>query len=459
MNVASVCIKGVCVCVLPLQENNHRPYALRHGPLSFISALLITLKVVTVLLVGFIPNQAQLSTITVNRIVQLTNEERKKVGVGTLATSPELTRAAQMKGEDMLAHQYFAHISPNGVTPWFWMTKANYSYRVAGENLAIDFTKAEDVVSAWRASPTHKENMLRSDYTETGVAVVTGEFEGGTSTIVVHMFGLPSKGVVAAKVTTSPSPTITPSSTPSPTATPSLVPAPRTPRIDLDGGSSTIQTEIPLRISGDEASTAHLLINDQPGGIVTIPQTGVAAYTAKTSSFADGALVLQAFATTQAGGKSGLSNQLIVTKDTSAPLPSTEFTSLLSPTTDNPYLAIQVGTPAFHFKQNDHSLVATPTGWILGSANQTITISSSPTSSSTQTLNFTPQFTASSTSDTTPSSPAIFSALSTRITFIALTIVCVLLLLTIVIRIRIQHPSLIAHSAFVIMLAISLLLT
>ena len=117
----------------------------------------------------------------------------------------------------MLANQYFAHISPSGVTPWFWMKKSAYSYSVAGENLAIDFVDAEDVVTAWFNSPTHKANMLSKEYTETGVAVVSGSFQGGTSIIVVHMFGLPQNSAPAVAQAT-PTPTKpNPSPTPVPT--------------------------------------------------------------------------------------------------------------------------------------------------------------------------------------------------------------------------------------------------
>ncbi len=182
---------------IPHPGNDHRPWALRHPTLAILSVLLILTKVSAITVAALIPIPAQLSTITVDRIEQLTNNERQKSGLDALAVSPLLTAAAQQKGEDMLAHDYFAHISPAGVTPWYWMGKVGYTYTVAGENLAIDFTQAEDVFAAWLASPSHKANIMLPDYTEQGVAVVTGEFEGGTSTIVVHMFGHPAGGTVA----------------------------------------------------------------------------------------------------------------------------------------------------------------------------------------------------------------------------------------------------------------------
>lgn len=206
------------VCFIPHPANNHHPLALRHKSLTAISLLLIIAKIVAISIIALTPSEATLSTITTNRIVQLTNQEREKVGLSDLKTNSSLTHAAELKAQDMLKNQYFAHISPTGVTPWHWMEQSGYSYEVAGENLAIDFTQAEGVISAWLASPKHKENMLRPDYTETGVAVASGNFNGSTSIIVVHMFGKP----LAAATTPAP----TASVAPTPSASPQIEPTP-----------------------------------------------------------------------------------------------------------------------------------------------------------------------------------------------------------------------------------------
>ncbi|OGY37532.1 MAG: hypothetical protein A3E36_04670 [Candidatus Andersenbacteria bacterium RIFCSPHIGHO2_12_FULL_45_11b] len=230
------------VCFIPFPANNHHPLALRHKPLTAISLLLVITKIVAISIVGLTPSEATLSTITTNRIIQLTNEERGNTGLPALAVNSKLAQAAQLKANDMLKNQYFAHISPTNVTPWHWMEQTGYSYEVAGENLAIDFTQAEDVVSAWLASPKHKENMLRKDYTETGVAIASGKFKDSTSIIVVHMFGKPSQASTPASSPTSPLPAealaqvepsallqaraLPPKLTPTITPTPSPSPAP-----------------------------------------------------------------------------------------------------------------------------------------------------------------------------------------------------------------------------------------
>lgn len=227
------------VCFIPHPDNNHHPLALRHKSLTAISLLIITAKIAAISIIALTPSEATLSTITTNRIIQLTNAEREKVGLKDLATNSALTHAAELKAQDMFKYQYFAHFSPTGVSPWHWMEQSGYSYEIAGENLAMDFTQAEDVVAGWLASPKHKENMLRPDYTQTGVAVESGSFNGSTSIIVVHMFGKPLAAAPTPAPTLEPTPPpsallqaktlppkLTPTTTPTPTPTPSPSPSP-----------------------------------------------------------------------------------------------------------------------------------------------------------------------------------------------------------------------------------------
>lgn len=282
MGVVTQCVNGICVCVLPMPANNDRPLLLRKGPLALVSALLLIAKLSAFTVLALTPVTAELSTITTERIVQLTNTERTKRNLNALKTNSKLMQAAREKGDHMLKEDYFAHISPSGVTPWFWMNKTGYGYQVAGENLAIDFLQAEDVVAAWIASPSHKENMLLPEYTETGVAVVTGEFEGGTSTIVVHMFGRPS-GAVASEsappetTESAPAPTAVPVATPAPEPLVTLVPTPfpvATPKprapliadITFVLSPATDTTQAAVRFSATDVTTA--LVDD---GTATIP--------------------------------------------------------------------------------------------------------------------------------------------------------------------------------------------
>lgn len=475
MSVAIPSARHIGLCIIPKPENDYHPLALRHGPLAFVSALLIAVKVLTVGVIALTPSTAELSTITIARIVQLTNAERKKAGLNELGINASLAKAAQMKGEDMLKNDYFAHISPTGVTPWFWINKVGYSYQVAGENLAIDFNEAEDVVAAWMASPTHKENMLLPSYTETGVAVVTGEFQGGTSTIVVHMFGLPEKAPAAPQSTpeprveaqasftapaTSPSPTATPSS---PTQTP--IPAPRTPRIALNNTSTNVRNFLKLQVASDPGTTVHIMVNNKESGTVQMTN-GESTQEISLSNFPDGKLAIRAFATNpNTKLKSESSGFLTVTKDTTAPaLERSAVMAVLTADTDTPSVYI-------HFNASSSERVVLNNGKttqeiagnervkvpVVGDTSLSIHLKDQAgNNGAAQDIAVTPRFSNDQNSDFV-SSPAQLSKTARWLTAIVFLIIFTLLMLAIFIRISIQRPALIAHATAVLVLAAVLL--
>jgi hypothetical protein len=104
-----------------------------------------------------------------------------------------LDAAATLKAQDMAKGSYFSHNSPTGVTPWHWFDAAGYSYVYAGENLAVFFTDSTAVVEAWMKSPTHRANIVGSNYREIGVGTAKGKYNGYDTVFVVQLFGAPAK--------------------------------------------------------------------------------------------------------------------------------------------------------------------------------------------------------------------------------------------------------------------------
>lgn len=174
---------------VPHKENQDRPYILRTPSLTFFGALILTFKIWLLIIIALYPLEASLSTITASRIVQLTNESRSSRSLPVLATNSLLEKAAFAKAKDILQKDYFAHINPEGKEPWDFITEAGYGYLYAGENLAIGFKTAEGVHEALMESPTHRDNILNENFTEIGIAAVTGDFKGTAVTVVVEMFG------------------------------------------------------------------------------------------------------------------------------------------------------------------------------------------------------------------------------------------------------------------------------
>ena len=137
------------------------------------------------------------SSITAEQVIDQTNQERKKDGLVPLTQNDRLTAAALSKAQHMFNNQYWAHVSPDGTEPWSFIKSANYSYVLAGENLARDFSTTPEMVSAWMRSPTHKDNIVNPKYSETGIAVVSGTLQGVETTLVVQLFGKPQTGLAA----------------------------------------------------------------------------------------------------------------------------------------------------------------------------------------------------------------------------------------------------------------------
>ncbi|NOQ68320.1 hypothetical protein GQ568_02670 [Patescibacteria group bacterium] len=133
------------------------------------------------------------ASISAGEIIRLTNESRAEAELPLLLVNEELTEAAMEKADDMFEFQYFDHNSPSGSTPWDFIRSAGYDYAFAGENLAIDFVTANGAHRALMESASHRDNILNSNYTEIGIAVIEGIFEGNKSIIIVEEFGAPLK--------------------------------------------------------------------------------------------------------------------------------------------------------------------------------------------------------------------------------------------------------------------------
>ncbi len=174
---------------IPGTENDHKPHILRNKTLIVFAIGVLLIKLAVFGLFLYFPNSAYFSVITTNRLIELTNQSRAQSNLPALKIDEKLSEAAYLKAQDILEQNYFAHTSPQGITPWYWFKQANYNYQYAGENLAIDFIDAESLYGALMNSPSHKQNILSTHYKEIGIAVITGEFNGKKTTIAVQHFG------------------------------------------------------------------------------------------------------------------------------------------------------------------------------------------------------------------------------------------------------------------------------
>jgi len=113
-------------------------------------------------------------------IFRFTNDARRMHGLPLLDRDADLDGTARGHSDDMLRRNFFSHINPDGLSPGDRMAPvAAATFSRTGENIwsgsGQDYGDsrllARMIVDSWMSSPTHRENILRPEYTHLGVGV------------------------------------------------------------------------------------------------------------------------------------------------------------------------------------------------------------------------------------------------------------------------------------------------
>lgn len=183
---------------VPHEDNNYHAQSLHTSMLSVYLVVAILMVFASKKVPAFSNVLGLATDITVEKLYSLTNEERAKISLPPLQMNTTLSDAAAKKATHMFQKDYWSHFSPDGMSPWDFIKQSGYQYEFAGENLAKNFLFSKNVVDAWMNSPTHRENIVRKEYSEVGYAVVNGMLNGEETTLVVQMFGTPLAKTVDA---------------------------------------------------------------------------------------------------------------------------------------------------------------------------------------------------------------------------------------------------------------------
>ena len=205
-----------------------------------------------------------------NLLSETNNQRASNGGLDGLTLNSQLDSAAQTKANDMATRNYWSHDTPDGQSPWTFITGAGYQYQTAGENLAYGFDTSANTVIAWMNSPGHRANILNTTYTEVGFGIANSpNYQGtGPETIVVAEYASPLQ-VAAAPAPSTPA-SSTPSAKPSaPVATPApsaASPAPTTPSDSAPSGSASKPeaNTTPAPASSAGVKTVAAKVNTQP---------------------------------------------------------------------------------------------------------------------------------------------------------------------------------------------------
>jgi hypothetical protein len=220
---------------LPHAHNDHRPHLIRAHGLAVVALLILGVQTTAYALRPPAIKQAQhghvlsyASNITPVDLLGQTNQQRTAAGLPALRLDAHLNSSATMKALDMFSENYWAHVSPSGVQPWYWFGKAGYAYSYAGENLAMNFDTTSGVMDGWMNSPGHRANILDKNYVDVGFAVQNGILLGQETTLVVAHYGSPGVTTVAAPAppATTPKPAVRAAAAPQPTPAVSVEPTP-----------------------------------------------------------------------------------------------------------------------------------------------------------------------------------------------------------------------------------------
>ena len=111
------------------------------------------------------------------RMLDLVNQERVAAGLKPLEGDPELTEVARRHSADMFVRGYFAHDTPEGISPFDRMRAANVRFITAGENLALAPT-IPLAHTGLMNSPGHRANILRPEFGRVGIGVMDGGMRG-----------------------------------------------------------------------------------------------------------------------------------------------------------------------------------------------------------------------------------------------------------------------------------------
>ncbi len=111
------------------------------------------------------------------QMLDLVNQERVAAGLSPLQADPELTEVARKHSADMFARGYFAHDTPEGLSPFDRMKAANVRFITAGENLALAPT-IPVAHTGLMNSPGHRANILRREFGRVGIGVMDGGMRG-----------------------------------------------------------------------------------------------------------------------------------------------------------------------------------------------------------------------------------------------------------------------------------------
>jgi uncharacterized protein YkwD len=121
-------------------------------------------------------------------LVSAINGARAANGLQALDVDVRLSTAARGQSIYLASAGMLDHSGPDGASVSTRLARQGFHGHMVGENLAAGMGPAA-TVSAWLASPGHRENLLEPGYHRLGVGVAMGSLDGMDAPFVTADFG------------------------------------------------------------------------------------------------------------------------------------------------------------------------------------------------------------------------------------------------------------------------------
>ncbi|MEM7583763.1 MAG: CAP domain-containing protein [Acidobacteriota bacterium] len=163
---------------------------------------------------GKLPSQGSVSVPGIHlasveqKVLELTNRERRRVGRRDLSSEDGLRDAARSHNHDMFTRRFWGHGNPDGEGPGDRVARLHRRLiGTVGENIwqSVGLSSrdsdalAQRIVESWMGSEGHRENILRDEFTHLGVGITQEGNELRATQVFADVWGYldnPLAGVV-----------------------------------------------------------------------------------------------------------------------------------------------------------------------------------------------------------------------------------------------------------------------
>lgn len=121
---------------------------------------------------------------------QMINAHRLNHGLAPVTIDERLMAAAKNHSSDQARRGSVSHKGSDGSYPKDRARRSGYNPKIASENVAAGYNNTNDVITDWKKSRGHNQNLLRTSARHMGIAMVYNP-DKGKQTYWTLLMGVP----------------------------------------------------------------------------------------------------------------------------------------------------------------------------------------------------------------------------------------------------------------------------